>query len=331
VVPQARHRTDTSAWWFRPRVLAAVAVATTGLAVAVWLPSRDDVAEAEVRSRQSASFGRSTFSDDFSSRRGLDRSKWSVGGSVVSARVDDGRLTVSRPLTARPSFTAKFGHAEARIKVSRPSGVWRAFAVLDEDRRLPSSELEPLDGGVDPTSGRNFHTYEIDWTEDTVTWTVDGRPSLRLDRDSPGEALTLVLNLATEGRSSGRMVVDFVRVFTSNDAPPAGSPSPSAPESPSPTSPSEPADPSPTSPSAPAPTSPSEPAPTSPTPSPTPSETPSPTPTSPPAEVAAWAAFVDYQAGDLVSYEGVTYRVLEAHTSLPGWEPTNLPNLFAKV
>jgi len=32
-----------------------------------------------------------------------------------------------------------------------------------------------------------------------------------------------------------------------------------------------------------------------------------------------------------VTYKGKTYRVLEAHTSLPGWEPTKLPNLFAKV
>jgi len=32
-----------------------------------------------------------------------------------------------------------------------------------------------------------------------------------------------------------------------------------------------------------------------------------------------------------VTFAGATYRVLEAHTSLPGWEPTKLPNLFAKV
>ena len=40
---------------------------------------------------------------------------------------------------------------------------------------------------------------------------------------------------------------------------------------------------------------------------------------------------VDYRAGDLVRYKGVTYKVRELHTSLPGWQPTLVPALFGKV
>jgi len=66
---------------------------------------------------------------------------------------------------------------------------------------------------------------------------------------------------------------------------------------------------------------------------PTTSATPSPTPTATKtaAPAPAWKTFTAYAVGDLVSYQGVTYKVKEAHTSLPGWEPTALPELFEKV
>lgn len=44
--------------------------------------------------------------------------------------------------------------------------------------------------------------------------------------------------------------------------------------------------------------------------------------------MAAWAPFTDYVAGDVVSFDGKDYKVLEAHTSLPGWEPPTVPALF---
>jgi hypothetical protein len=49
------------------------------------------------------------------------------------------------------------------------------------------------------------------------------------------------------------------------------------------------------------------------------------------APAPAWKAFTTYKVGARVSYKGATYRVREAHTALPGWEPSVLPNLFAKV
>ncbi|WP_433370059.1 carbohydrate-binding protein [Actinoplanes sp. CA-142083] len=298
----ARHRSGTSTWRVRPRAVAALAVATAGLSVAIWLPGRGDVASADVQRGRPAQFGRSVFEDNFADAP-LDFSKWTLlrdDGAPTDggARVEDGELQVDRLLRSKQRFTDAFGHAEARIKVRRENGVWRAFAVLDENGRVPKGTLETIDGGIDPTSGRNFHTYAIDWSPETVTWSVDGKPSLRLVREDEGGSLSLVLNLATDGRSASRMLVDFVQVFTNSSEPPSGEPSEEPSASPEP-SPSD-------------------------SPEPTPSESEAPAP-------AAWAAFTKYQAGDLVTFGGATYRVLEAHTSLPGWEPTKLPNLFAKV
>ncbi len=41
-----------------------------------------------------------------------------------------------------------------------------------------------------------------------------------------------------------------------------------------------------------------------------------------------WATGVAYHAGDLVSYGGSTYKCLQPHTSLAGWEPPNVPALW---
>jgi hypothetical protein len=326
----ARHRSGTSTLRVRPRAVAALAVASAGLAMAIWLPGRGDVASADVERGRPAQFGRSAFEDNFTDAR-LDLSKWALlrddgGPTDGGARVEDGELQVDRLLRSKQRFTDAFGHAEARIKVRRQNGVWRAFALLDENGRVPRGTLETIEGGIDPTSGRNFHTYAIDWSPESVVWSVDGKPSLRLVREHQDGPLTLVLNLATDGRSASRMLVDFVQVFTNSSAPPTAAPS-------SPAEPSDPADPAPSDP-APSDPAPSDPAPTSPSPEPTtpapttPSATPSESPT---ATTAPWKPFTKYAAGDLVSFGGATYRVLEAHTSLPGWEPTKLPNLFAKV
>ncbi|MET9294231.1 carbohydrate-binding protein [Streptomyces sp. NPDC003077] len=41
-----------------------------------------------------------------------------------------------------------------------------------------------------------------------------------------------------------------------------------------------------------------------------------------------WAAGTVYQPGDQVTYNGGTYRCLQGHQALPGWEPPNTPSLW---
>jgi hypothetical protein len=80
-------------------------------------------------------------------------------------------------------------------------------------------------------------------------------------------------------------------------------------------------------------TTPAGPTPTRTTASPTvrPPATPTPPPTTSTPGVAAWAPYVAYRVGDRVTHVGSTYRALQAHTSLPGWEPSIVPALWSPV
>jgi chitinase len=46
------------------------------------------------------------------------------------------------------------------------------------------------------------------------------------------------------------------------------------------------------------------------------------------ALAAAWAPNTSYSVGALVTYGGTTYKCVQAHTSLTGWEPPNVPALW---
>jgi chitinase len=48
-------------------------------------------------------------------------------------------------------------------------------------------------------------------------------------------------------------------------------------------------------------------------------------------QVAAWQPNTSYAVGNLVTYGGQTYECLQAHTSLTGWEPPNVPALWKLV
>lgn len=62
----------------------------------------------------------------------------------------------------------------------------------------------------------------------------------------------------------------------------------------------------------------------------------------PPATPALWRVYVEptagewqpwtaYGAGDVVSYDGSEYECIQTHVSQPGWEPPNVPALWAAV
>ena len=50
-----------------------------------------------------------------------------------------------------------------------------------------------------------------------------------------------------------------------------------------------------------------------------------------PSTYPAWAAWVSYKAGDIVSYNGKNYTCRQGHTSLAGWEPSNVPALWSLI
>ena len=44
-----------------------------------------------------------------------------------------------------------------------------------------------------------------------------------------------------------------------------------------------------------------------------------------------WVAGISVEVGEEFTYEGTTYRVLQAHTTQVGWEPPNVPALWEAV
>ncbi|MFL0166715.1 carbohydrate-binding protein [Candidatus Clostridium helianthi] len=45
----------------------------------------------------------------------------------------------------------------------------------------------------------------------------------------------------------------------------------------------------------------------------------------------SWAPNTSYKVGDIVSYNGKNYKCIQAHTSLVGWEPSNVPALWVLI
>jgi predicted carbohydrate-binding protein with CBM5 and CBM33 domain len=57
---------------------------------------------------------------------------------------------------------------------------------------------------------------------------------------------------------------------------------------------------------------------------------PPPPPPPPPSPGGTWRPNTAYSVGSTVTYGGASYRCVQAHTSLPGWEPPNVPALWAR-
>lgn len=51
----------------------------------------------------------------------------------------------------------------------------------------------------------------------------------------------------------------------------------------------------------------------------------------PPPAGGTWAPNTTYSVGSVVTYGGSTYRCIQSHTSLPGWEPPNVPVLWQRA
>ncbi|WP_250035159.1 lytic polysaccharide monooxygenase [Paractinoplanes maris] len=73
-------------------------------------------------------------------------------------------------------------------------------------------------------------------------------------------------------------------------------------------------------------TPPTTPPPTTPPPTTQPPTTP---PTTQPPASGTWRAGTAYQPGNVVTYNGRSYTCRQAHTALAGWEPPNVPALWA--
>ncbi|MFD7227892.1 ricin-type beta-trefoil lectin domain protein [Streptomyces sp. NPDC059881] len=172
----------------------------------------------------------------------------------------------SARLNTAGRFTQTYGHVEARMKVPRGQGMWPAFWMLGNDIGdvgwPASGEIDVMENvGFEPStvhgtlhgpgySGSGgigaayslpggqafadaFHTFAVDWSPDSITWSVDGNVyQRRTPADLGGrqwvfnKPFFLILNLAVGGYWPGdpdgstvfpqQLVVDHVRVTTSD-------------------------------------------------------------------------------------------------------------------
>ena len=163
-------------------------------------------------------------------------------------------------------FTSAYGHVETRMKLPRGQGMWPAFWMLGDD---PGHVGWPAQGEIDIMENVGFepgtvhgtlhgpgyfgeggigagytlpggqafadafHTFAIDWSPNSISWSVDGNVyQRRTPADLGGRTWVynkpfyLIMNLAVGGYWPGdpnsgtsfpqQLVVDYVRVTTSD-------------------------------------------------------------------------------------------------------------------
>ncbi|WP_255953950.1 ricin-type beta-trefoil lectin domain protein [Streptomyces odontomachi] len=170
-------------------------------------------------------------------------------------------------------FSAQYGHVETRMKIPRGQGMWPAFWMLGTDIGSVgwpnSGEIDIMENiGKEPStvhgtihgpgySGANgigagytlpggaafadaFHTFAVDWSPNTIKWSVDGNVyETRTSADVGSnqwvfnKPFFIILNLAVGGDWPGdpdgstsfpqQLVVDYVHVSESSSGGGGGS------------------------------------------------------------------------------------------------------------
>jgi beta-glucanase (GH16 family) len=191
------------------------------------------------------------------------------GNLVITARRENpanyqcwyGRCEyTSARLNTSGRFTQTYGHVETRLKMSRGQGMWPAFWALGDNiggvgwpqcgeidvmeniGREPSTVHGTIHGpgysgeggigagySIGGSFADDFHTFAIDWSPNSITWSVDGNAyQTRTPADLGGRQWVfdhpffLILNLAVGGYWPGdpdggtpfpnTLTVDYVRV-----------------------------------------------------------------------------------------------------------------------
>jgi len=161
------------------------------------------------------------------------------GALVIRPRFRQGFKTPEGPafdfisgrLDTRGKVAFTYGTATARMKLAEGAGLWPAFWALGEGRWPDTGEIDimehvgesawtsvalhgpgyfgdtPLVRRVPAQDVSAWHEYSVDWTEDTLVFTVDGREAYRVTKamvESHGKwafdnPKFLILNLALGG------------------------------------------------------------------------------------------------------------------------------------
>ncbi|MGV6838830.1 MAG: family 16 glycosylhydrolase, partial [Planktomarina sp.] len=159
----------------------------------------------------------------------------------------DGQSYVSGLLTTELSFGAQNGYIEISANVPDQQGFLASFWLLPTDGDC-SSEIDVFETlGSDPTQlntnvwnngtdnqlsipsvdlSNGFHTYGLEWTQDSITWYLDGAAVRTVD-NTVHESMYLVTSLAVDTNWTGSVddttdfsdpfQIDYIRVYETPD------------------------------------------------------------------------------------------------------------------
>jgi beta-glucanase (GH16 family) len=104
----------------------------------------------------------------------------------------------------------------------QPDQIWMVSHWLGEDGKLKSVS----DTFKGPDFSKDFHTFSIEWTPDSITWLIDDIERFTINRNIPSEKMYLYLNTAVGGNWPGSpdqttvfpasFEIDYVRVYKGN-------------------------------------------------------------------------------------------------------------------
>lgn len=104
----------------------------------------------------------------------------------------------------------------------QPDQVWMVSHWLGKDGKLKSVS----DTFKGPDFSKDFHTFGIEWTPNSITWFIDDMERFTISRNIPSESMYLYLNTAVGGNWPGApdqttvfpviFEIDYVRVYQGN-------------------------------------------------------------------------------------------------------------------
>jgi beta-glucanase (GH16 family) len=159
-------------------------------------------------------------------------------------------------ITTERTFTQTYGYFEMRAKLAKGPGMWSGFWLLPTDKSWPP-EIDVLEAFGAPNANKEgapdsihvnaitkdypsgggggwekvpadvfagYHTYGVDWKEDTITFYFDGKPVRQVKTPSDmHKPMFMLANLAVGGKwpgppagESADMKIDYLRAYSSD-------------------------------------------------------------------------------------------------------------------
>lgn len=182
-----------------------------------------------------------------------------VGGGKLSIKAkptpNGSHAYDSGLISSHASFASEYGRFEIRCKVPKGKGLWPAFWLLPIDTSWPpeidvfeilgqetdrvhltahwadanGQHRQQGEEWVGPDFSRDYHTFAVEWTPESIVWFVDGIKRHQVNGKSPKGPMYILANMAVGGPWPGppdastqfpaSFDIDYIRAYTGSPAP----------------------------------------------------------------------------------------------------------------